>query len=147
MSWLRESVVKELEEKLAKGTKSCCFWHFKTKWGSSCWSVWELLKREINTYNTRSNPGRCSTINIDGWKAYDGLILNGYDHYRVFHSNNEFARGKCHVNGIESFWSFAKRRMNKFNGMKNDKFIFHLKECESETSKNTNPNNVLSLDI
>ena len=39
-----------------------------------------------------------STIHSDGRKAYDGLILNGYDHYRVFHSKNEFARGKCHVN-------------------------------------------------
>ncbi len=53
-----------------------------------------------------------STIHTDGWKAYDGLILNGYDHYRVFHSQNEFARGKCHVNGIESFWSFAKNSMD-----------------------------------
>jgi len=50
-----------------------------------------------------------STIYSDGWKAYDGLILNGYDHYRIFHSHNEFARGKNHVNGIEVFWSFAKR--------------------------------------
>ena len=41
-------------------------------------------------------------------KAYDGLILNGYNHYRVFHSENEFARGKSHVNGIECFWSYAK---------------------------------------
>ena len=48
-----------------------------------------------------------STVHTDGWAAYDGLILNGYDHYRVFHSANEFARGKSHVNGIESFWSYA----------------------------------------
>ena len=26
-----------------------------------------------------------STIHTDGWKAYDGLVLNGYDHYRLFH--------------------------------------------------------------
>ena len=44
-----------------------------------------------------------STIYTDGWKAYDGLILNGYDHFRIFHSANEFARGKNHVNGIEAF--------------------------------------------
>jgi transposase-like protein len=71
-----------------------------------------------------------STIHTDGWKAYDGLILNGYDHYRVFHSKNEFARGKCHVNGIEAFWSFAKRRLAKFNGLRDDKFVLHLKKCE-----------------
>ena len=52
-----------------------------------------------------------STIYSDGWKAYYGLILNGYEHYRVYHSHNEFARGKSHINGIESFWSFAKRRL------------------------------------
>ena len=71
-----------------------------------------------------------STIYTDGWKAYDGLILNGYEHYRVYHSKNEFARGKSHVNGIESFWSFAKRRLAKFNGLTDDKFFLHLKECE-----------------
>ena len=71
-----------------------------------------------------------ATIYTDGWKAYDGLILNGYDHYRIFHSHNEFARGKCHVNGIESFWSFAKRRLAKFNGLANQTFYLHLKETE-----------------
>ncbi len=71
-----------------------------------------------------------SRIYTDGWKAYDGLILNGYDHYRIFHCENEFARGKNHVNGIESFWSFAKRRLAKFNGLTNSNFFLHLKECE-----------------
>ncbi len=71
-----------------------------------------------------------STVYTDGWKAYDGLILNGYDHYRIFHSQNEFARGKNHVNGIESFWSFAKRRLNKFHGIASHKFFLHIKECE-----------------
>ena len=71
-----------------------------------------------------------STIHTDGWKAYDGLILNGYNHYRVFHSENEFARGKSHVNGIECFWSYAKRRFSKFNGLTDAKFILHLKKSE-----------------
>jgi transposase len=71
-----------------------------------------------------------STIYTDGWKAYNGLIVNGYDHYRIFHHENEFARGKNHVNGIESFWSFAKRRLSKFNGLTDKNFFLHLKECE-----------------
>ena len=71
-----------------------------------------------------------ATINTDGWKAYDGLVVNGYDHYRVFHSNDEFARGKCHVNGIESFWSFSKRRLAKFNGLSDETFYLHLKESQ-----------------
>ena len=70
-----------------------------------------------------------STIHTEGWRAYDGLILNGYDHYRVYHNQNEFARGKSHVNGIvECFWSFAKRRLAKFNGLPSKSFVLHLKE-------------------
>ena len=71
-----------------------------------------------------------STIHTDGWASYDGLVTGGYTHHRVYHSHNEFARGKCHVNGIESFWSFAKRRLAKFNGLTDNKFYFHLKESE-----------------
>jgi transposase len=71
-----------------------------------------------------------STVYTDGWKAYDGLVLNGYEHYRIYHSHNEFARGKNHVNGIESFWSFCKRRMNKFNGFTREMFPLYLKESE-----------------
>jgi len=71
-----------------------------------------------------------STIYTDGWTSYDSLVLNGYKHYRIFHSKNEFARGKNHVNGIESFWSYAKRRISQFNGVPKNKFILHLKESE-----------------
>ena len=72
-----------------------------------------------------------SKIHTDGWLAYDGLVDMGYEkHYRVNHGKNEFARGKRHINGIESFWSFAKRRLKKFNGLPNHVFYLHLKESE-----------------
>ena len=84
-----------------------------------------------------------SQVHTDGWKAYDGLILNGYDHYRVYHSKDEFARCKCHVNGIESFWAYAKRRLSKFNGLSDDKFYLHIKECEFRF--NNRRNNIFNL--
>jgi len=71
-----------------------------------------------------------STVHTDGWGSYDALILNGYKHKRVFHSKDEFVRGKSHVNGIESFWSYTKRRLAKFNGVKKKYFLLHLKESE-----------------
>ena len=87
-----------------------------------------------------------STIHTDGWSAYDGLVLNGYDHYRVFHSHDEFVRGKSHVNGIESFWSFTKRRLAKFNGLTDDKFLLHLKESEFRWNyRNQNLYDIMSL--
>src|SRR5215216_6007207 len=72
-----------------------------------------------------------AVINSDGWRGYDGLVDVGYaKHFRVNHGENEFARGTHHVNGIESFWSYAKRRLQKFNGVPVRTFYLHLKECE-----------------
>ena len=72
-----------------------------------------------------------AVVHSDAWRGYDGLVDVGYaKHFRVNHAANEFARGGSHVNGIESFWSFAKRRLQKFNGVPARTFYLHLKECE-----------------
>jgi len=71
-----------------------------------------------------------ATIYTDGWRAYDGLVLGGYEHHRIHHHQNEFARGKNHVNGIESFWSYAKFRFIKLRGVRPEFFFLHLKESE-----------------
>ena len=72
-----------------------------------------------------------ATIYSDGWRSYDGLVDVGYDkHFRVNHGDNEFSKGRgIHINGIENFWSFTKRRFAKFNGVKKN-FELHLKESE-----------------
>ena len=41
-----------------------------------------------------------------------------------------FVRGKSHINDIESFWSFVKRRLAKLNGLGGTKFFLPLKACE-----------------
>jgi transposase-like protein len=72
-----------------------------------------------------------SVIHSDGYVAYDGLVDLGYKkHFRVRHGANEFAKGRCHINGIESFWSFAKTRLAKFRGVRGPGFVLHLKECD-----------------
>jgi transposase len=71
-----------------------------------------------------------STVYTDGWKSYDGLVLGGYKHHRIHHHKNQFARGKNHVNGIESFWSFTKSRLAKLRGIRSEFFVLHLKESE-----------------
>jgi len=62
-----------------------------------------------------------SVIHSEKWKGYNGLVYIGYPkHFRVDHRDNKFSNGRSHINGIESFWSFAKRRLQNFN--------LHLKE-------------------
>ena len=72
-----------------------------------------------------------SVIHSDGWRVYNGLVDYGYKkHYRAHHGKNEFVRGNSHINGIESFWGYAKTRLVKFKGMNKNMFELHLKECE-----------------
>lgn len=40
---------------------------------------------------------------------------------------NEFANEKSHINGIESFWAYAKLRLSKMKGIRNEMFYLHLK--------------------
>jgi len=73
-----------------------------------------------------------SVIHTDGWRGYNGLVDLGFEkHFRVNHSENEFSdRAGNHINGIESFWGYAKHRLQKFNGIEKEKFFLYLKETE-----------------
>ena len=85
-----------------------------------------------------------TVIHSDGWRGYDGLVDVGYSkHFRVDHGRDQFVRGPHHVNGIESFWSYAKRRLQKFNGVPARTFYLHLKECEYRFNNRDNLARVL----
>ncbi|MBU3848627.1 MAG: IS1595 family transposase [Candidatus Acinetobacter avistercoris] len=107
--------------------------------------VFGLLKREGNVYTEvvpdctkptlqgiiRGHIELETIINTDGWRGYDGLVDIGFNkHLRVNHGQNEFACGERHINGIESFWGYAKKRLIKFNGIDKKMFYLHLKETE-----------------
>jgi transposase len=70
-----------------------------------------------------------SVVYTDSFRAYDPLDVSAFHHVRINHSV-DFARGRNHINGIENFWSQAKRHLRKFNGIKPSSFYWFLKECE-----------------
>lgn len=84
-------------------------------------SIWPIIAKLVE--KSRSN------VYTDKWRTYDGLVLSGYKHQRINHSK-EFARGHNHINGIESFWSYVKRKMRKHNGISRNTFYWYLKEAE-----------------
>ena len=70
-------------------------------------------------------------IYTDGFKTYNGLADYGYKkHFRIKHSDNNFAKGHNHINGIENFWGLCKVRLGKYRGIHKHKFYLHIKECE-----------------
>ena len=81
-----------------------------------------------------------ATIMSDAYRSYHGLVDVGYDRHlrlkKYYSDRTWFADGEVHINGIEAFWSFAKRRLAKFNGTPQN-FELHLKECEWRWRKDT----------
>lgn len=69
-------------------------------------------------------------IFTDGWRSYDALAIYGYNHKKVNHEKSEFVRDDIHINGVESFWSWTKRRLAKFNGVPKSTFGVNLLESE-----------------
>ncbi len=84
-----------------------------------------------------------STIYSDSYSSYDGLITDGYRHYRINH-DKEFAHGKHrHINGIENFWGFAKTKLRRYYGVPRSRFFLYLKEMEFRF--NHRSENILAL--
>ena len=57
-----------------------------------------------------------SIVYSDCRRGYNVLDVSEFKHFRINHSKL-FADKKDHTNGIENFWSQAKRHMRKFNGV------------------------------
>ena len=80
-----------------------------------------------------------SIIYSDGFRSYDGLILDGFKHYRIRHEET-FARKYNHINGIENFWGFTKTKLKKYYGINRKYFYLYLKEMEFRFNNRKDPN-------
>ncbi len=99
--------------------------------GAVCTQIVHNCSKQILQKIVREKVNLGSIIHTDSWPAYDGLVDLGYSkHYRINHNQNEFAKGKAHINGIEGFWGFIKTRLSKFKGLAKKQFYLHLKESE-----------------
>ncbi len=107
-------------------------------------AVFGLLKRRGKVY-TRPVPDvtratlraviqqkvpKGSTIYSDQLSVYDGLITQGYRHYRINHSKGFATNRRRHINGIENFWGYAKTKLKRYYGIPRNQFLLYLKEME-----------------
>ena len=120
-----------VNESVKQATKQLCLGLFKRN-GKVNTEIVPDVKAVTLQAIIRGRADISSVIHTDGWRGYDGLVDLGYEkHFRVNHGNDEFSKGGGnHINGIESFWGYAKHRLAKFKGIPKEKFVFHLKETE-----------------
>ena len=69
-----------------------------------------------------------SVFYTDGFKSYNSLQL--YGKHNVIDHKKDLVKGKNHINGIESFWAYAKERFHKYHGINKKNYPFYVKEME-----------------
>ncbi len=89
----------------------------------------ENVSAEILMNEIKNKTEKGSVFYTDGWKSYASLEQFG-KHNIIKHDENEFAKGRNHINGIEGFWSYAKERFHKYHGIDKKNYPFYLKEME-----------------
>ena len=70
-----------------------------------------------------------SIICSDTWKAYTGIAARGYVHRLVNHGEHQYTDGKGnHINGLEGFWGYLKRKLASKGGIRREKLPLYLGE-------------------
>jgi transposase-like protein len=94
--------------------------------------VWARIVTDVEArtlqhlINKRVTKG--STICSDTWKGYTGIAVNGYVHRLVEHQK-EFSNGKgIHINGLEGFWGYLKRKLAAKGGIRRERLGLYLGE-------------------
>jgi transposase-like protein len=76
----------------------------------------------------RGHVQQGSTIYSDTWKSYTGIATKGYVHRLVHHGKGEYGRGSNHINGLEGFWGYLKRRLAAKGGIRRERLPIYLAE-------------------
>ena len=65
----------------------------------------------------------------DTWRGYTGIAAKGYVHRLVKHSNHDYSdKQGNHINGLEGFWGYLKRKLSAKGGIRREKLPLYLGE-------------------
>ena len=70
-----------------------------------------------------------STVCSDTWRGYTGIAAKGYVHRLVNHGKHEYSDRKGnHINGLEGFWGYLKRKITAKGGIRKSRLHLYLGE-------------------
>jgi transposase len=69
-----------------------------------------------------------SIVFSDTWRGYTGIAAKGYVHRLVKHSKGNFVTSGNHINGLEGFWGYLKRKLAAKGGIRQSRLHLYLGE-------------------
>lgn len=114
----KDQLKKEVESKRGFGTAKQPVFGILTRQGKVFAKLVDDTEARdllpIITKRVKTGSRVCS----DTWRGYTGLAAKGYVHRTVEHGKKEYVRGKNHINGLEGFWGYLKRKLAAKGGVK-----------------------------
>lgn len=97
---------------------------------------WKNKRLNIKKRGEKSKRGRGTTkqpvfgiLCSDMWRGYTGIAARGYVHRMVEHGKGEYSDKKGnHINGLEGFWGYLKRKLSAKGGIRREKLPLFLGE-------------------
>ena len=94
---------------------------------------------------------RGSVICSDTWKSYTGIAAKGYIHRLIEHQKGQYVdKHGNHINGLEGFWGYLKRRLAAKGGIRKERLPLYLAEYvwrynHRNYTIDKQPNNLMKL--
>jgi len=142
---------RKIEAKRGRGTLKTLVFGILCRGGK----VWAQVVPNVEAktlmplIDKRVTPG--SIICSDTWKSYTGIAARGYVHRLVEHGKGEYADAHGnHINGLEGFWGYLKRRLTAKGGIRKERLPLYLAEYvwrynHRKNSIDQNVKNILKL--
>ncbi len=95
--------------------------------------VWAQVVPDVKAHTLlpliRRRVRRGAIVCSDTWTSYTGIAANSYVHRLVAHGLGEFSDGHgSHINGLEGFWGYLKRRLAAKGGIRRERLPLYLAE-------------------
>lgn len=95
--------------------------------------IWATLVDDVQAKTLmpliKKKVAKGSTVCSDTFRSYTGVASGGYVHRLVNHGEGEFSAGNGnHINGLEGFWGYLKRKLAAKGGIRRERLNLYLAE-------------------
>jgi transposase len=125
----KRKIVRDAGTKRGRGTKKQPVFGILCRNGT----VWAEVVNDVEAgtlqplITQQVSPG--SIVCSDTWRAYTGIASRGFVHRLVNHGERQYSDGKGnHINGLEGFWGYLKRKLASKGGIRREKLPLYLGE-------------------
>jgi transposase-like protein len=120
---------RALKVKHGRGTMKTAVFGIRCRNGQVWAEVVPSLDAGLLMASIDAHVKKGSIVCSDELQSYTGVAAQGYVHRLVRHAGGQYSDGRgTHINGLEGFWGYLKRRLVSRGGIRRERLPLFLNE-------------------